>query len=255
MPDGEKSSTHATHKGCEYRRVLVKVSGEALMGLQNFGIDPMEVERISADLAVAANSGTGVCVVVGGGNFFRGVVGANRGMERATADNMGMLATVINALALENALQGLGVDVRVQSAIPMPTICEPYVRPRAVSHLDKGRIVIFAAGTGNPFFTTDTAAALRAIEMGCDAFLKATNVDGVYSSDPRTDPGARRFETLTYTDVLAQDLKVMDAAAVSLARDNNLPVLVFSLHEHGAVAAILDGRGRYTRISGEDGHD
>ncbi|MBN34169.1 MAG: UMP kinase [Rhodospirillaceae bacterium] len=236
-----------------YNRVLIKVSGEALLGDRSYGVDPAQVDRIAADIAKAAELGCEICLVVGGGNIFRGVAGAAQGMERATADYMGMLATVINALALENALKRAGIDARVQSAIPMPTVCEPYVRPRAVAHMEKGRAVIFAAGTGNPFFTTDTAAALRAVEMGCDAFLKATQVDGVYSSDPKTDPDAERYDTLTYTDILARNLKVMDAAAISLARDNKLPVLVFSLHDPGALAAALKGDGRYTLIT--EGYD
>jgi len=237
-----------------YKRVLIKVSGEALLGDRSYGVDPAQVDRIAADIAEAAGIGTELCLVVGGGNIFRGVAGAAQGMERATADYMGMLATVINALALENALKRAGIEARVQSAIPMPTVCEPYVRPRAVAHMEKGRAVIFAAGTGNPFFTTDTAAALRAVEMGCDAFLKATQVDGVYSSDPKTDPDAVRYDTLTYTEILARNLKVMDAAAISLARDNALPVLVFSLHEQGSLAATLKGEGRYTLITEGDDH-
>ena len=237
-----------------YGRVLVKISGEALLGDRTHGVDPGQVDRIAADIAAASELGVELCLVVGGGNIFRGVAGAAQGMERATADYMGMLATVINALALENALKRVRLDARVQSAIPMPTVCEPYARPRAVAHMEKGRVVIFAAGTGNPFFTTDTAAALRAVEMGCDAFLKATQVDGVYSADPKTNPSAERYENLTYTDVLARDLKVLDAAAISLARDNGLPVLVFSLHEKGGLAATLSGAGRFTSIAEGGGH-
>ena len=237
-----------------YRRVLVKVSGEALLGSHAHGLDPTQANRIAGDLAAAAERGARLCLVVGGGNIFRGVAGAAQGMERATADHMGMLATVINALALEGALTRVGLEARVLSAIPMPTVCEPYVRPRAVAHMNKGRVVIFAGGTGNPFFTTDTAAALRAAEMGCDAFLKATQVDGVYSSDPRTDPDAVRYETLTYRDVLARDLRIMDASAVSLARDNGLPVVVFSLHEKGSLARVLAGMGRFTLITGGEEH-
>ncbi|MBT5433015.1 MAG: UMP kinase, partial [Rhodospirillaceae bacterium] len=218
-------------------------------------VDPGQVDRIAVDIVKAAELGAEIGLVVGGGNIFRGVAGAAQGMERATADYMGMLATVINALALENALKRAGIEARVQSAIPMPTVCEPYVRPRAVAHMEKGRVVIFAAGTGNPFFTTDTAAALRAIEMGCGAFLKATQVDGVYSADPKTDPNAVRYDNLTYTEILARNLKVMDAAAISLARDNALPVLVFSLHEEGGLAAALTGEGRYTLITEGESND
>jgi len=228
---------------------MVKVSGEALMGSEAYGVDSLQVDRIAKDIVKARELGVQIGLVIGGGNIFRGVAGAAQGMERATADYMGMLATVINALALENALQRAGLDARVQSAIPMPTVCEPYVRPRAVKHLERDRVVIFAAGTGNPFFTTDTAAALRAVEMGCDVFLKATQVDGVYSADPKTNPGAERFDRLTYTEVLTRDLKVMDATAISLARENGLPVVVFSIHEPGALAEALAGRGRHTVIT------
>ncbi len=236
-----------------YRRVLVKLSGEALMGERSSGIDPARVDRLASDIAAASALGVELCLVVGGGNIFRGLAGAAQGMERAAADYMGMLATVINALALENALRRAGMEARVLSAIPMPTVCEPYVRPRALAHMEKRRAVIFAAGTGNPFFTTDTAAALRAAEMGCDAFLKATQVDGVYSADPRSHPDARRHDRLSYTQILARNLKVMDAAAISLARDNRLPILVFSLREKGALGAVLAGGGRFTLID-EEGH-
>ncbi|MEK9971473.1 MAG: UMP kinase, partial [Ferrovibrio sp.] len=192
-----------------------------------------------------------VCLVIGGGNIFRGVAGATQGMQRASADYMGMLATVINALALQHALESHGVPSRVMSAIRMDTVCEPYIRRRAIRHMEKGRVVIFAAGTGNPFFTTDTAAALRAAEMGCDALLKGTQVDGVYSADPKKDKSATRYETLTYMDVLQQDLKVMDASAISLARENRIPILVFSLHDAGGFAKVLAGTGRCTTITGE----
>ncbi len=225
------------------------------MGDESYGVDPAQVDRIAADIVEARDLGVQIGLVVGGGNIFRGVAGAAQGMERSTADYMGMLATVINALALENALQRAGLDARVQSAIPMPTVCEPYVRPRAVKHMERDRVVIFAAGTGNPFFTTDTAAALRAVEMSCDVFLKATQVDGVYSDDPKSNPNAERFDRLTYTEVLTRNLKVMDATAISLARENDLPVVVFSIHETGALAAALSGKGRHTVITegGEDG--
>ncbi|HTT84395.1 MAG TPA: UMP kinase [Rhizomicrobium sp.] len=232
-----------------YRRVLLKVSGEALMGAQSYGIDITAVERIAADIGEACASGVQVCLVIGGGNIFRGLAGAAKGIERATADYMGMLATVMNALAVQAALERIGVPTRVQSAIPMESVCEPYIRRRAIRHMEKGRVVIFAAGTGNPFFTTDTAAALRAAEMNCAAMLKGTQVDGVYSADPKRDPSAKRFESLTYHDVLARDLQVMDASAISLSRENRIPIIVFSIHDRGALAAVLQGRGRCTIIS------
>jgi uridylate kinase len=233
----------------KYGRVLLKVSGEALMGAQNYGIDITTVDRIASDIEEACASGVQVCLVIGGGNIFRGLAGAAKGIERATADYMGMLATVMNALAVQAALERLGVPTRVQSAIPMESVCEPYIRRRAIRHMEKGRVVIFAAGTGNPFFTTDTAAALRAAEMNCAAMLKGTQVDGVYSADPKRDPAAQRFETLTYHDVLARDLQVMDASAISLSRENKIPIIVFSIHDQGALAAVLQGRGRCTIIS------
>lgn len=231
-----------------YKRLLVKLSGEALMGKGSYGVDTSVVDRLARDLSEAAAAGCQLSVVVGGGNIFRGLQGAAKGMDRATADYMGMLATVMNALALQSALEGAKTPARVLSAIPMPTVCEPYVRHRALYHLDRGRIVIFAAGTGNPFFTTDTAGTLRAIEMGCDAVAKATQVDGVYSSDPKKDPAAKRYETLTYAEVLAQDLKVMDGAAIALARDNRLPVIVFSIDEPGNLLKVLRGTARATVI-------
>ena len=218
----------------KYCRVLLKLSGEALMGKREFGLESETVDRIAAEIKSVAELGVEVCIVVGGGNIFRGVSGASTGMDRASADYMGMLATVMNALAMQSALEGIGAQTRVLSAIPMQSVSEPYIRRRAVRHMEKGRIVIFAAGTGNPFFTTDTAAALRASEMGCDALLKATKVDGIYSADPETDPDAERFEKLSYLEVLSKDLKVMDAAAVSLARENNIPILVFSVQISGA---------------------
>jgi uridylate kinase len=236
----------------KYRRVLLKLSGEALMGGREFGLDPATVERTAREIAQANRLGYEICLVVGGGNIFRGVAGAAQGMQRASADYMGMLATVINALALQNALEQLEVQTRVLSAIPMSTVCEPYIRRRAQRHLEKGRVVIFAAGTGNPFFTTDTAAALRASEMGCQALLKGTKVDGVYSADPKRDPKATRFERLSYMDVLSKDLKVMDASAISLARENRIPVLVFSIQRDGALADVLAGRGTFTTITDED---
>ncbi len=232
----------------KYRRVLLKISGEALMGDRDYGLDPAVVVRIADEIKSVHALGVEVCVVIGGGNIFRGVSGAAVGMERASADYMGMLATVINSLAMQNSLERHGVATRVQSAISMQSICEPYIRRRAVRHLEKGRVVIFGAGTGNPFFTTDTAAALRASEMGCNALLKATKVDGVYDADPLRVPGAKRFERLTYHDVLARDLKVMDAAAVSLARENGIPILVFSIFESGGFADVVQGRGRFTIV-------
>jgi uridylate kinase len=231
-----------------YKRVLLKVSGEALMGRGDYGLDTETVAAIAADVGDVVAMGVQICLVIGGGNIFRGVAGAAGGMERAAADYMGMLATVMNALAMQSALEKLGVPTRVQSAIPMATVCEPYIRRRAARHMEKGRVVIFAAGTGNPFFTTDTAAALRAAEMGCDALLKGTQVDGVYSADPRKVKDAERFQELTYLDVLARDLGVMDAAAISLARENHLPIVVFNIHAPGAFAQVMRGEGRFTRI-------
>ena len=232
-----------------YRRVLLKVSGEVLMGQSGFGIDMVTVDSVAEDVAEIIRHDVQLCLVIGGGNIFRGLSTAARGMERASADYMGMLATVMNALAMQNALEKIGVDTRVQSAIPMAAVCEPYIRRRALRHLEKGRVVIFAAGTGNPFFTTDTAAALRAAEMGCDALFKGTSVDGVYTADPKLDPEARRYERLSYQQVLAQDLRVMDASAISLMRDNRIPVVVFSIRERGALLDVLTGGGIRTIIS------
>ena len=232
----------------KYRRVLLKVSGEALMGAGQFGIDVDTIDRIARDVKQAVEAGSEICMVVGGGNIFRGLAGSAKGIDRATADYMGMLATVMNALAMQAGLERTGVSSRVQSAIAMNNVCEPYVRRRAIRHMEKGRVVIFAAGTGNPFFTTDTAAALRAAEMACDAMLKATQVDGVYSADPKKVPNAKRYDSLSYHEVLAQNLQVMDAAAISLSRENRIPILVFSLAEPGALAEVLQGRGRATII-------
>lgn len=231
-----------------YKRVLLKLSGEALMGDGEYGLDPVTVKRVALDIQEAVKLGTQVCIVIGAGNIFRGVSGASEGMDRATADYMGMLATVINCLALQNALEQIGVDTRVQSAIPMSSVCEPYIRRRAIRHTEKGRVVIFAAGTGNPFFTTDTAAALRASEMSCDAILKGTKVDGVYTADPEKDKTATRFEHLTHHDVLSKDLRVMDAAAISLARESHIPVIVFSIAEAGSFARVLKGQGAFTIV-------
>lgn len=231
-----------------FKRVLLKVSGEALMGDKQFGIDLDTIRGIAGDIKEGISAGAEVCLVVGGGNIFRGMSASASGMDRATADYMGMLATVMNALAVQNILEQAGVPTRVQSAIPMSTVCEPYIRRRAIRHMEKGRVVIFAAGSGNPYFTTDTPAVLRAVEMGCDAIFKGTQVDGVYSADPKKDKGAQRYETLTHHDVLTKDLKVMDAAAISLARENGLPIIVFNLHEKGGFARILSGGGKYTII-------
>jgi uridylate kinase len=231
-----------------YKRVLLKVSGEALLGRREYGLDNDVVTAIATDIGDVAAMGVEVCLVIGGGNIFRGVSAAAGGMDRAQADYMGMLATVMNALAVQNALEKKRVPTRVQSAIPMSSVCEPYIRRRAERHMEKGRVVIFAAGTGNPFFTTDTAAALRAAEMGCDALLKGTQVDGVYSADPRKNPNAERFDELTYLDVLSRDLAVMDAAAISLARENGLPIIIFNIHAPGAFAQVMRGQGRFTRI-------
>ena len=235
-----------------FKRVLLKISGEALMGGRDYGLEPETVDRVGDEILSVVRMGVQVCLVIGGGNIFRGVSGAARGMERASADYMGMLATVINALAMQSTLERRGVQTRVQSAIPMASVCEPYIRRRAVRHMEKGRVVIFAAGTGNPFFTTDTAAALRASEMGCDALLKGTKVDGVYSADPKKHPDAVRYERLTYLQVLSRDLQVMDATAISLARENKIPILVFSVVEPGSFAELMSGRGRFT-VVGEEG--
>jgi uridylate kinase len=232
-----------------YRRVLLKVSGEALMGKREYGLDTETVAKIATDIADVVALGAEVCLVIGGGNIFRGISGAASGMDRAQADYMGMLATVMNALGMQSALEKRGIPTRVQSAIPMSSVCEPYIRRRAERHMEKGRVVIFAAGTGNPFFTTDTAAALRAAEMKCDALLKGTQVDGVYSADPRKNPGAERYQRLTYLDVLARDLSVMDASAISLARENHLPIIVFNIHAAGAFRAVMLGEGPFTVIA------
>lgn len=231
-----------------FKRILLKMSGEVLMGQKEFGLDPATVNRIASDVKEAIDLGVQVCIVVGAGNIFRGVKGASEGMDRTTADYMGMLGIVINALALQNALEALNVPTRVQSAIRMDAIAEPYIRRKALRHMEKGRVVIFAAGTGNPYFTTDTAAALRASEMDCDALFKGTKVDGVYSADPVRDPSATRFERVSYLDVLTKDLKVMDATAVSLARENNIPVVVFSIREPGNVARVICGQGKFTVV-------
>jgi uridylate kinase len=232
----------------EIKRVLLKLSGEVLMGEQGHGIDPAYVTRIAEEVKAARDSGLEICMVIGGGNIFRGMAGAAAGMDRAQADYMGMLATVMNALAMQNALEQLGVHTRVQSAIQMDQVCEPVIRRRAERHLEKGRVVIFAAGVGSPYFTTDSGAALRAAEMKCDALLKGTSVDGVYDSDPKTNPQAKRFDTVPYDKVLADNLKVMDASAVALCRDNGIPIVVFSIREKGNLARVLSGEGVQTIV-------
>jgi uridylate kinase len=246
---GRDSDAGAAPGGIPYKRILIKISGEALMGRGAYGIDLETVNQIAADLKEVWDAGFEVAAVIGGGNIFRGLSASAGGMERATADYVGMLATVMNALTLQNALERVGVNTRVISAIPMTTVAEPYIRRRAIRHLEKRRIVIFAAGTGNPFFTTDTAAALRAAEMGCDGLFKGTQVDGVYSADPKKDKSATRYEHLRYLDVLSQDLKVMDAAAVTLARENRIPIVVFSIHEPGSFLRVLKGEAPATIIS------
>jgi uridylate kinase len=232
-----------------FKRVLLKVSGEVLMGTQPFGIDLGTVGRIASEIDQALKTGVQLSLVIGGGNIFRGMAQAAKGMDRVSADHMGILATVMNALAMQGALQAKGVDARVLSAIAMPTVCETYARDKAVHHLEAGRVVICAAGTGLPFFTTDTGAALRAAEMGCDARFKGTSVDGIYSADPKADPSARRFERITFDDILARDLRIMDPAAIALARDNGIPVVVFSIRTPGAVLEVLKGSGKFTIVT------
>lgn len=233
----------------EYKRVMIKISGEALMGDQAYGLNPPTVENIAQEIKKVHSLGTQICMVIGGGNIFRGLQGSAQGMERTTADYMGMLATVMNALAMQSALEALGINTRVVSAIPMDQVCEPYIRRRAVRHLEKDRVCIFAAGTGNPYFTTDTAATLRASEMACEAIFKGTKVNGVYDKDPALHSDAIRYEATNYDEVLQKNLKVMDASAIALARDNNLPIIVFSLNEPGGLACILRGEGTYTSVS------
>jgi len=237
-------------KALKYKRVLLKLSGEALMGSKNFGHDLATVKKICKQVVLVQKMGVEICLVVGGGNIFRGMSAAEAGMERSSADYMGMLATVMNALAIQNVLENMGAETRVLSAITMNEVCEPYIRRRAKRHMEHGRIVICAAGTGNPFFTTDTAAALRAVELECDALFKGTQVDGVYSSDPKKNKKARYYNNLSYKTVLEKDLKVMDGAAISLARENSLPIIVFSIHETGAFANVIKGNGRFTVIDG-----
>ncbi|WP_341713582.1 UMP kinase [Erythrobacter sp.] len=231
------------------KRVLLKLSGEVLMGDQQFGIDPAFVLELAKEVKAAKDTGLEICLVIGGGNIFRGMAGAAQGMDRAQADYMGMLATVMNALAMQSALEQIGVQTRVQSAVQMDQVCEPVIRRRAERHLEKGRVVIFAAGVGAPYFTTDSGAALRAAEMNCDALLKGTSVDGVYDSDPKKNPDAKRFDTVSYGKVLADDLKVMDASAVALCRDNNIPIVVFSIREKGNLARVIAGEGTQTVVT------
>jgi uridylate kinase len=245
MPD-----TAPSHK---YQRVLLKISGESLMGERSYGIDPAMVTRVAEEIKHVIEQGVEICLVIGGGNIFRGISGAASGMERATGDYMGMLATVMNALAMQNALEDLSVNTRVLSALPISAVCEPYIRRRAKRHIDTGRVVIFAAGTGNPFFTTDTAAALRATEMNCDLILKGTRVDGVYSADPEKDPDAIHHPQLTYKDVLSRDLAVMDASAISLARENSIPMIVFSIEKQGSFDRVLRHEDKFTLITDQQG--
>jgi len=239
MPDGKP----------RYKKILLKMSGEVLMGDALFGIDTKTIEAVAEDIKEVIDHGVELCLVIGGGNIFRGVSLAGKGMDRANADYMGMLATVMNALALQGALEKIGVYTRVQSAIPMDAVCEPYIRRRALRHLEKGRVVIFAAGLGAPFFTTDTPAALRTAEMGCDALFKGASVDGVYPADPKKDPSAQRYESLSYQEVLAKDLRVMDASAIALMRDNQIPIVVFSIRERGNFLKVLKGQGVFTTIT------
>ena len=231
-----------------YKRVLLKISGEALMGNLGYGLHPPTVERIAKEIQTVHKMGLQICMVIGGGNIFRGLQGSAQGMERTTADYMGMLATVMNALAMQSALEELGVHTRVVSAIPMDQVCEPYIRRRAVRHLEKGRVCIFAAGTGNPYFTTDTAATLRATEMKCEAIFKGTKVDGIYDKDPKKHSDAIKYQAISYDEVLQKRLGVMDASSIALARDNNLPIVVFSLDEEGGFSGILSGNGSFTIV-------
>jgi uridylate kinase len=231
-----------------FRRILLKLSGEVLMGPGQFGIDPDTVQRVAKEIVQVKEAGYELCIVVGGGNIFRGIAGAAKGFERASADYMGMLATVMNAIAVQNVLEQLGVETRVQSAIPMASVCEPFIRRRAERHLEKGRIVIFAAGVGSPFFTTDSGAALRAAEMKCDALFKGTSVDGVYDADPKKVPDAHRYDEIGFSDVLSRDLKIMDASAIALCRDNDIPIVVFNIREQGNLLKVLAGEGVATIV-------
>ena len=234
-----------------YKRVLLKLSGEALAGDQGYGIDPEIITAIASEVKEAVATGTQIALVIGGGNIFRGLAASSKGMDRASADYMGMLATMINSLAMQDALEKIGVDTRVQSAIAMQEVAEPYIRRRAIRHLEKGRVVIFGAGTGNPYFTTDTAASLRAMEIGADAILKGTKVDGVYSADPKKDPDAVKFSRLTYIDVLKKGLQVMDATAISLCMDNGLPIVVFDITSYGNIVRVVLGEEIGTTVKGD----
>lgn len=249
MPLGP-SPEQPTRQEAKYRRVMLKISGEVLMGDQGFGLHPPTVQHIAQEIKNVADMGVEICMVIGGGNIFRGLQGATQGMERATADYVGMLATVMNALGMQSALEGFGIHTRVISAITMNEVAEPYIRRRAIRHLEKRRLCIFAAGTGNPYFTTDTAATLRANEMNCDAIFKGTKVDGIYDKDPAKFPDAVRFDEVSYDDCLSKRLGVMDASAIALARDNNLPIIVFSWDGPGGFRGILAGKGTYTRVCG-----
>lgn len=244
-----KNAPQSISKSLPYKRIMLKMSGEVLMGGGDYGLDPEVVNRVAEDIKEVVDQGTEVCVVVGAGNIFRGVAGAAAGMDRTTADYMGMLGIVINALALQNALENMGIQTRVQSGIRMDSICEPYIRRKAVRHMEKGRVVIFAAGTGNPYFTSDTAGALRASEMDCDAIFKGTKVNGVYDSDPHKNKDAKRYERISFIDVLTKDLKVMDATAISLARENNIPIIVFDLQEKGNFAKVARSDGEFTIVT------
>ena len=245
----ETKDNNINNKKNIFSRVMIKLSGEALLGNKEFGIDSDIVDKITYDIVALSKTNTEICIVVGGGNIFRGVAGASQGIERGTADSMGMLATVINAMAIQNSIERLGVASRVLSAVPMQTVCEPFIRRRAIRHLEKSRIVIFAGGTGNPYFTTDTAAALRAAEMNCTVLMKGTQVDGVYDSDPIKNKNAKRYDNITYSKVLSDNLAIMDASAISLARDNSIPVVVFSINSKNALSSIINGDGVKTIIS------
>jgi len=236
-------------KNFKWKKVLLKISGESLMGSDKFGINPNEVKLFAKEISEVVLSGLQICIVVGGGNIYRGISSSENGMDRTTGDYMGMLATVMNSLAIQNALEQIGIETRVQSALPISAVCEPYIKRRAIRHMEKGRVVIFAAGTGNPYFTTDTAAALRASEMNCEAIIKATLVDGVYSADPKVDKNAIKFDTMTYLEVLSKDLKVMDASSISLARENKIPIIVCSIVESNNLTKVLSGNGSYTIIT------
>jgi uridylate kinase len=233
----------------QHKRILLKISGEVLMGHQPFGIDLATVGRVADEVLECQSAGAEIALVIGGGNIFRGIAGAAKGMDRVSADHMGIMATVMNALAMQGVLKGKGCDARVLSAIAMPTVCETYSASKGIHHLEKGRVVICAGGTGLPFFTTDTGAALRAAELKCDALYKGTSVDGVYSADPKKDPNAKRYDQITFDDVLAKNLKIMDAAAIALTRDNDVPVVVFSIREAGNIAKVLSGQGQFTRVT------